>query len=441
MSMYRRVQDTFTGASWLVLGCLVAAAPTFASVDKCSKAVGSEAAKLQSTIIKRFQKCNDVYRKDLLKEVVPPFAKAAPACEKELSKLFDATTGAVAKSLAKLGGLVPKTCEDADLKLLGHLQPSIFGDRWRRFIGVTSVQAAYEQEITAVCDFPRIFQDLVATGNCPSCQQVTSAPCFEHACALGSGTTGTTYSRALPPLSLDLSGVVTLKLCRFDGITIDNEYVVAAPFARTLPAARIPQVGYLCLTAIAGEGYISCGGPAGAAAVNVSSCQDHVLAGTAGTCAEAPCERSTPDNGYNGTATNPGLGAHLGVTNGGECATLTTTGSVDGGTFLNNTFQVTIVLTSQIGPDSKPCTSDDTATPSPAITRSLTTGTANTQIQDADAVPFATLAPALPVTGSPFNCLALESSNLSGGALVEAFPQLHAVIGLDGVTTITLSCK
>src|SRR5262249_33800902 len=146
------------------------------------KAIETEVSKTTTATLKALSTCDAAYRKDTVKPTTPPFAKAAPACQKALDKTFG-TTGQALKSLGKLVNLVPKTCTDADLGSLGHPVMAAVGDVWARATVASSVQRGYEAEIQGAQDTVNMLFNLGNASGCPSCAALAkSAPCYEHTC-------------------------------------------------------------------------------------------------------------------------------------------------------------------------------------------------------------------------------------------------------------------
>lgn len=437
----RRIIGAVAGAVTLAL----IGAPATASTDKCSKGIGGESIKIQSGAIKALQKCNDAYRKDTIK-TPGNFAGSGATCEKELAKAIG-SGGTLDKEVAKMQGFLGKTCTDVDLQLLGHLDEGTFGKRWTLYIGITAVQSALEQQINVARDTMNVLATASSNG-CNTCKKITTAPCQEHACTyLTAGSSGATVDLSSPlTIPVPLTGASNLKLCSMSGFGNSGEIIVSGATNKGLQPAPIPGVGFACVKAIGAEGVIGCG--SGVQKISYVTCQDHIIeaanaagATASGACSGDVCLASAADTGQAGT----NLSAHPGVINGGACVNNTATGGVAGDAFINNTTQIAVVLNSEVGPDGKPCTNDDTnpSAGTPA-TSSLTTGTASSMVLDADNQPGVDINSAV-VTGAAFNCGNIQSSNLSGAKIVGAFPALHSLTlgqsALDQVTGFTISCN
>lgn len=456
--------SVLTATATALLFSLVVASPAVGAPDlrKCSKDIGKEGQKLQKDIIKRFSKCYDAYQKEVAKAekkgTPVDVDKAAASCEKQLGKAIGGagSNSKADKAFTKLtSNVFPKKCDDSHLQLLGHLPTATFANRWAAYVIVTSLQLAYEQQITHTRDFVNVMQTLADASGCPTCATLTTAPCQEHACTyLSAGSSNATVELTGLTIPVNLLGVTTWKICNtaagnlLPGITNTNEYPVFGSTGKQIQAASIPGVGFACVKAIGAEGFISCGASNANLHVDYLACQDHNTDGvsnpagatTSGACSGV-CLASTEDTGQAGT----GLSAHPGVINGGVCTDYTASLAVPGDSFINNTTQIAVVLNGELGPDGIPCTNDDTnASPGTPATTSLTTGTAESQIIDADDIDLNALT-AGPLTGAPFNCANIQSSNLSGARVVGAFTALHSLTlgasALDNAVSFQLQCN
>ncbi len=479
-------------ANGAVLLLLSGQALAAADVGKCSKAIGGEGLKMQSAALKGFQKCNDAYRKDFLKPTSPVFAKAGPACEKELVKIGATAVG----EFAKLNSKVPTSCTDVELGLLGHLLTSGFGTRWATHVVVNALQSAYDQEIALARDFVNQMSIMgglipdpasgttVASSVCPSCAKYATAPCQAHACKyVSAGSSNANVETTVIPIPVPLTGVTNFVICNVQslgssadnilaGVTTAGEFPVFGEAGKQLDPANL-GLGFACVKAIGAEGYITCNA-GGTLKVNYDTCQDHTAdtANSAGATASGECTgqttclQSATDIGQAGTnidkhgtcsndatvtcGTDADCGAGNtcdGIRNGGACTKLTPAPSVAGDSFINNTTQIAIVLNTEVGADAKPCTNDDT-NPSPGSpgTTSLTTGTVSSKVFDADNTEGTDI-DAGPTTGAVFPCGTIASSNLAGAKIVGAFPALHALSfpgppnAHDSVTAFTIQCN
>jgi hypothetical protein len=419
-----------------VVACVLVSAPAFASLKDCSKLIDGESGKMQSGTLKAFQKCNDAYRKDVIKPPTPPLAVAAAACEKALAKVLAAGSGSLSKSIAKLAGKTPKTCNDGDLMALGHLPTITFGSAWADFQGIAALQSAYEQQLMTTRDWANILLDLGGTNLCPSCVKLNRAPCLENACKL-SGASANVDLNGLPQIDVTLSGFTVLKICdrsQLLGSATSGLFVMSTP-ARILAPVPLGSFATACVKTIAAEGLIQCG--VGAQAINYTACQDHDTGGqpnavgaqTSGACSGDACLASATDV------------KDATITNGGVCTDLTAVPGVAGDAF--------VYLTSQIGlaPPANDCTNETTFTSAgtPQITP-LTTGTAVAAVKNADALGPAVQISSATGAGVAFNCTTIPAGASPGVRLVGAFPAINTLEVapgqvVDSVTGFTLQCE
>jgi hypothetical protein len=462
------ITSAVAGAAALLLSGPVYGA---ADVANCSKKINQEGAKIQAGALKAFAGCNDAWRKQQLGKAT--LAKAAADCQKSLDTKFFGAGKTLDKEFAKTAALAPASCTDANLSQLGHLPTAQFGNRWAVAVTLDAVQAAYDQQIMMTRDWVNIMSVLggltpdPATGEtvtpaCALCAKYANSPCQEHSCTYVQPPPAA-QSAALVSLNegtleipVPLMGTTALNFCNtgatnlLDGITTLGEYPVFGEAGKQLLPANIPGVGYACVKAIGAEGFLSCK-TSGNTRVDYTTCQDHTAdvpnaAGStsSGECAsQTLCLQSAADIGNPGS----GISKHDNVTNGGACIALSPAAGAAGEMFVNNTTQIVVTLSTQVGNDGLRCTNDDTpSSPGTPGTTSLTTGTANTQVIDADNVEGSNLVPVSgSVTGSVFPCNTLASSTLSGGQIAGAFPALHALIvggtAFDSVTTFEISCQ
>jgi hypothetical protein len=483
-------------AGVLGLAGLMFARPASANLQACSAAVDKIGLGLVKSLEGSLQKCKAAYREGLNVNGKAPdtVADAALACEKEMKKSvrFGQTCTAPAAnvgarcslngdcdnpagslngvctvtgsngtkgqqsaknkayaSLAKLllpAGANPAACDDNDLFNLGHLPPGTFGDKWARWILMAKQKGAIEDQLWLIGDTMNIFQALFNTGLCPDCEEWAHAgPCAKHACVLGGGSSTCVDTTTLD-IPLALTGVNILEICRAPNILPGDLGVVGNP-ARGLDPVNLGGGTFACVKGIRAEGYVNGVGSTNPA-VNTFICQDHRVPPTAGEIGNE-CPNFGPGCGPDTPDTEPG---HLvpPVTNSGPCVTLIPALAIPGDSFVLNTTQISVIFAGQEGPDTVPCTGDDTGTPGVPAIIPLTTHSAQAQLYDADNVNGAILpnGPTCPnpaiLTGAPFDPVAMEASIFSGGTYVGAFPALHALFGpprIDTITTFTFQCN
>jgi len=452
---------------------LLLSGPVYAAADvaNCSKKIDQEGAKIQAGALKAFAGCNDAYRKTQLNKAT--LAKAAADCQKSLDTKFFGAGKTLDKEFAKTVALAPASCTDSNLSQLGHLPTAQFGNRWAVAVTLDALQAAYDQQIMMTRDWVNLLSVLggltpdPATGEfvtptCALCAKHAAAPCQEHSCTYvqpppaAQSQALVTINEGQLEIPVPLKGTTALNFCNtgatnlLDGITTLGEYPVFGEAGKQLLPADIPGVGYACVKAIGAEGFLSCK-TSGNTRVDYTTCQDHTAdtpnatgATASGECtSQTTCLQSATDIGNAGS----GISKHPGVVNGGACVTLSPTAGAAGDMFVNNTTQIVVTLSTQVGADGLRCTNDDMpSSPGTPGTTSLTTGSADTQVIDADNVEGSNLVPVSGgVVGSLFPCNTLASSTLSGGQIVGAFPALHAIIvgatAFDSTTTFEISCQ
>ena len=433
----KRVRGVVAGA--FVTGLV--ASPSFAALDKCSKLIDGENLKMQSGVLKSFQKCNDLYRKDALKPPSPPFSKAAAGCESELTKKVLGATGVLSKEITKLSAQVPKTCTDADLIALGHLPTSTFGNRWAQLQGVDALQTAYEQQLITTRDWVNIMATLGRGGTCPSCVKLNRAPCQESSCKLTASSA--TVNLNGTSISVDpLQGANVLKFCDVSQLISSSSgvYFVLGSPGKALKPAAVGNINTACVKTLGAEGLVQCG--IGAQQVSYTQCQDHSPSapnqagvGSSGACSGAVCLQ-TQTNAQSDPVDPAEAPDKL---HGGTCITLSATGGSAGDAFIN--------LSSQVGLDlpGGDCTDESkfTTLGTPQISP-LTTGSAASTILNADDVSGAEIA-SDPASGTLFLCSQLAAGQMPNVKLVGAFPALNTLlIGnvlADSVTGFILVCE
>jgi len=405
---------------------VMAASPSFASADKCSKLINGEILKMQSTFAKGFGKCNDAYRKDAAKPPTPAFSKAAPACQKELDKAF----AAMNKEIDKLASNVPKTCTDADLIALGHLPTAAFGRRWAETQGVGSLQSAYEQALLGTQDWVNMLITMGNTGSCASCTKLSVAPCSETACKLSAGSGASVDLKGSPTIPVPLAGSSVLKVCDVSTLLSSAGgvlYVIGGP-GRILDPAPVSAIATACTATLRSEGVIQCG--AGPQKTNYVACVDHIATSTnvsgsttSGDCTGDACAASSTDV------------EDAAITNGGPCIDLTNVAGTAGDAFIN------LVSRIELHAAGSDCLDQATNFGTPQNT-ALTTGTSQAKVLDADGSAGETIE-STAKTGTPFDCATLKRGDGGPVKLVGAFGALNTLTDalLDSVTGFTLECE
>jgi hypothetical protein len=417
---------------------MLTASSSFADIGKCSKLIDGEVLKMQSTFAKAFGKCNDFYRKDAAKPPSPAFSKAAPSCQKQLDKAFATLDKETAKLASKVDG---KTCIDADLLALGHLPTKTFGTRWAQTQGVGALQSAYEQQVQGTKDWVNNLKDMAPAG-CTTCDKLRTPPCSDLTCALVTGTSAPSGSFAsvdlqgAPTIVVPLAGFNNAKVCDVSSLISSAAgvlYVVSGP-SKSLAPAPVGAIATSCTTVIGAEGLIQCG--SSPQKISYQSCTDHDTGGvtnvagatSSGACSGDACAASMADR------------EDSGVTNGGNCITLTSGSGSAGDAFINLTSRISI---HDPGSD---CLDDPNATDSGlATTTPLTTGSAQATVKNADGSTNSINS--TQTTGSPYDCATLKRGDGGTVTLVGAFPALNGLQPapgsplIDDVVGFQLQCQ
>jgi len=438
---------------------VAAAAITVAS---CAAGIEKQEQALEKTLLADFAKCDAKYRADQISKTPTNFSKSAKACEGYLKGALGLGNGSTMdKTFTALNALVGKACDDTSLSLLGHLPTSKFHDIWARAVVFTALDKAYNQELAAASDTVLMFQNMACypglpgsnpdpAGNpptvgclpghattCASCQALTVAPCFQHSCTyLSSGGAGFDLKS---DTGLELSdegqfkGVASFTMCQFQGETGNpvnppNEYIViGGSDAKQTQPIQVGAIAYACSRPLADEGFISCGGADGR--VDYTTCQDS-------NDTESTDNAGCP-TGFD-TCTHEAVDTVNGGNNGGACIYLTPNGVRSGDAYVNLTQTLDAPLNpSNFGTDGLPCTNDDTEARAAANTIGLTTGSASTQNLNTNAGTITNG----PISGNPFPCGDIQSSNLSGGKIVGAFPAESQQTLNDEATTFFIGCQ
>jgi hypothetical protein len=415
------------------------AAPASAEIGKCQKAIAGVHLKLEAAITKSLNKCADGYQKAVAKG--DPLSSISGKCNDGLAKTIDLgnATSAMAKAKIKLADLITKgTCDDNDLQGLGHLPVVPFGDRWQRSVLISALDTAYTAALSANGALLGIMVEINDAGGCALCSVVTQPPCHAHSCILD-GTSGGTVQTVAAPLSFGLAGAIGIGVCDVPSINLANEFAVLGRPSKGFDTVTvIPGVAFACVTAFRTEGVLNCGGAAPRS--NYSICQDHVVDEIGVDQFVDECHTDPPPAG---TLCQPDTEdtETPGDISGGPCLTSTAVPAASGDAFFLATTKIQVILAAEVGPDTIPCTDDDTpAAVTAANQLPQTTGSATAQVLDADAVDGQSIT-AGPVSGSPFNCAEVSTSNTSGGKTVSTLPALNALLGNDLTTASSLSCQ
>lgn len=433
------------------------------TVKTCAAAIEAQEQALAKTLLADFAACDKAYRADQTSKTPTNFTKSAKACEGKLKGALGLGNNSVMdKTFVKLKGYATdgKTCDDTSLSLLGHLPNGKFGDIWARAVVFTALDKAYNQELAAASDTVLMFQNMACypglpgtspnpaavppqqgclpghLTTCASCDKLTAAPCYQHACtylSAGASSFDLKADGPVPEVQGDLIGVASFTMCQFtaetgSSVNPANEYIVigGSDQMETQPIL-VSGIAYACSRPLADEGYISCGGTDGE--VDYTTCQDSD--DTEGT-PNAGCP-----TGFD-TCTAESVDTVNTGNNGGACIYLTKNGVHSGDAYVNLTQTLDAPLIAlNLGPDGLPCTNDDTEARAAANTIGLTTGTASTQTLNTS---LGTLSNG-PLSGHAFPCGDIQSSNLSGGTIAGAFPAVSQPTLGDESVTFFIGCQ
>jgi hypothetical protein len=411
-------------------GCRLPAAVVFQTetLEKCQKAIESEAPKFEKKVFGALKKCKDLYRAAVADG--DPLTEPASKCDLALTKVLlypDAENkSALAKAKIKLDSFSDPEkvkCSDTDLVALGHLPTENFGDLWARLLLVRRIGAAVAGQISAIRDTPDIMSALAAAG-CTRCGALAAPPCFEARCGIDpTSTTEFGGINFVPP-----GGALNLEVCR-NAALLGSDFALFAGPAKTMTPFDLTSGndGYMCVTAIGGSGYVASSGSA-LEKIDTATCQDHIN-GDGNECLAflspevAVCASPMADP------------HHVSVTNSGACAAFAESASAAGDAFLLASFRLSKTCdggancggVDQRGADGLPCTADDTGLVGSTLPIGLTTASATADILDGDNTNGNSISLASTPVGAVFNPNSVSGGDLAGGALVGAVPGLHTV--------------
>jgi hypothetical protein len=432
---------------FVISGCSLPDPVVFqtATLEKCQKAIETEAPKFEKKVFGALKKCKDKYRAAVADG--DPLTEPAADCDAALTKVLlfpDAENkSALAKAKIKLDGLTNPDklkCSDTDLVALGHLPTSPFGDLWARLLLVRRIGAAIAGQIAAIRDTPDILTALAGAG-CTRCGALAAPPCFEASCRIDVANSATEFVGAafVPP-----SGNVNLSVCR-DTALLGNDLALFAASGKSVIPFDLTggSDGYICPMVIGGAGYIA-GVATALDKIDTSTCQDHID-GDGDECPalmapEVPiCASPAADTD------------HLGVTNSGACIAFVDSAGGTGEAFILASARLaktcdgglTCGGVDQRGGDGIPCTPDDTGAVSSTFPIAMTTSSAQVAILDADNTDGNSLGLTSIPGGAAFDPDEALRGNLSGGTLVGGLPGLHTGTSgpSDSPVSITITCE
>jgi hypothetical protein len=350
------------------------------------------------------------------------------------------------------------------------------------------------------CDLPPTCDYRSDLGCRPDLCQMTKIQCRTHACRLKNTSQANTYLGALGggPSPLGLSGSSNFEICQMNGFGYglgdsgEGVLILGTPTRAINPVSLLGQT--VCVDTIAAAGFCAASGDFLGKAKNYSFCQDRVAgpAPDVDSCPGAPTSTPSapvcfchvsgiPTSNRCGASFPPCAAGSCGMTaDGNPCFPGTQVGPVKvvtGGTtgagdcVVLSSTSFTTVAPGNVGPDTEPCTNDDTAPRAAIATTPFTTGVAEASLLDAVLFAPGSCANhsnhacvtdadcttssgadtcvgvatddivAGPLTGGALVSAAQpQTSNLSNLKLVGAFPAAAGALG-DLATDFTIECQ
>ncbi len=488
--MIRRRLLGIAGA-FAAAGLMLAPGTSSAALDKCSKEISKNAAKLSSDVQKGLQKCVDGWLKEEAKVAAnlakgktiaggasATLIKAAEKCEKEIEKVFglslpgDATSdakGKIGKTHAKLINVVAgNKCVAGELAQLGHDEDLNIMSRVMLASGVndgyTTQISTNEQSMAAFDEMGAMRcletgtecidnadctggpTDTCTSNPCPGCQIFGRAevsdettpqagnyagPCSRAACTVDGGLSAISNINVPGiggPGGLPVSLSGNLAVAACDLPTVlDGAQVLLGGPDSTLAADLFGTPA--CLKTIRSNGWVvTDAGTTPVSSKTSAACADHDL--TTDECSTF----------VNCTPSQFG---------GKTCIDTTNVAPANGDMFLRAAQRITVVL-GTAGADGAACTADDLEAPGAPAPTILTSRTAQADLFDGGTQgnPGTTDLTTGVVAGAPFNVAStatvpgLTAGSLSGGTIVGAFPAIsdNALLG-DSVTKVSIVCQ
>jgi hypothetical protein len=434
--LYRTATTVTIGATLAMAaaGCVTPTVPVWVTenLDGCQKGIESESSKLDKKLFSAMKKCKDAYRKAVLGGDALGDA-AVTTCDKALSKVVvfpdPEAKSALAKTKEKLDKLTAPErtkCTDENLIALGHLPTTEFSDVWARLIMVQRIKDAYENQASVVADTGAIFSALADAG-CVQCKTFTNPPCSRRVCA---GVVNIDLEEL--GLAAQTTALIPMDMCSNSGILGPDMAVVGGQDVILGKVDLIATGQTICLH---GERILGrrAGLGTSASAVNLKICQDHIQ-GDGNECSGI-CSTPQADT------------EHVGVTNGGACIAFTDDGPAgEGESILLARAQMSVVCdgvgcgADTRGPDTLPCTADDTA-PVRKFIVPLTTSESEAEILDADNTDGVTIT-SISSPGAPIDFDNVTPALI--GTWVGKLPGLHGIDGspdTDDIVRIEVECS
>jgi hypothetical protein len=451
-----------------------------------------------ATFVEKFVgKCATDYHKRALFLVGEKF-KDDSAIDKS-GELCETFVGSKALSVITGSPIDTSNCGADDLQALGFPTHWSTGDV-NDILTINALHNGLMQAGQVAPDLWQIMEDVAGRG-CTSCETLRNAfggginngvgPCQAHVCGLTGGSNITVQTSVLN-VGVPTSGTLNLDLCQFPSVTGNDYFAYSGP-SRTIKA-QLTGLADVCVVSTATRGYIAGAGSARQVA-DFETCQDHIVGnGTCSTTTTTPCAvdgdcpatetcaGNTEVDGCVGTGLNgtpfaatdcaaPALEGNCSVTTGTVCQTdpdcpvtetcvetLVTGGACfrsinaaaagAGDASIQATLFNTVVTSGDVGPDTIPCTADDTADPAAPVPVVLTTASADGIIYNNNRGGTAFNIAA--TNGSGFSLTganSIEDGNLAG-TVVTVFPTLSLDVSalvpntfLDGIIDASLTCQ
>jgi hypothetical protein len=383
--------------------------PARADTVLCQKKLSKATWLVTQKMIKKLQKAADRLRKGPINYAL------APKVDKDLSKIYDTSKGAVAKFRSQVDALYTtgtpskkQPCDDNALTGLGFLlsgglpngAPGANGIKFTEDVLLVQAEAkAYDVVMEAAPLFANQLQQMQQVAGCPGGSACAGSPCSwlcnqksecsERSCNMGllgvgaSPTYTTSWNLGTPgspfTLSSTLTNVSALNMCFMDGNilgTEDNFMYVTGSTGRTLDVLNLGSGIYVCIDTLRMAGYCDCGAAANKAFKDYTDCMDRDIYRNG--CTDGILSTGTDDCGSDCSAGQADPN-YPGDYNGLPKLTFST-GTTAGDCVVQVTNQFTVITNAIIGGDGQPCTPDDQGGVNSPTTVVLTTGTARAKI-------------------------------------------------------------
>ena len=466
-----------------------------AVLDKCSKEVSKNAAKLSADVQKGLQKCVDGWLKEEAKVAsnigkgktleggaAKTLPKAAAKCQKEIEKLFGsgvtpgagiasdiAASGAAKSKLGKTHGKLTTVvtglkCEAGDLSQLGHEEDT---NLMSRLMLASGVNDGYGTQIATNEQAMPAFDDMGAnrcavTGveciddtDCPAnltdpLDTCTLNPCPDCTIFGRSEVTDETTSQIG-----NYAGPCSRSTCSIDDMASAITNTNTGGVIPVVPVTLDGNLSFeLCDLPTVLPGALSVhGGPDSSLAADLFGTpvclktirsagwlvtDDAVSPTSKTTTACADHDLTTDECAAFVNCTDSQFG-------GKSCIDAANVAAADGDVFLRAAQRITVIL-GTAGPDAAPCTADDFETPGAVAPTLLTSRTAQADLFDGGTLgnPGTIDLTTGVLAGAAFDIgpTGIQSGALTGGTLAGAFATIsdNALLG-DSVTGVAIVCQ